>query len=100
MHPKKCLKSPLNRSHAWFLALSDGHPIENSKANPARQAHRLIRQANPARTLPHACTQQAKQTQQAKRQAKNNRQGFALVTDTKNQQAYKTKKPKKGPFIV
>jgi hypothetical protein len=39
-------------------------PIENSKQNPARQAQRLIRQANPARQgKPLQQTQQAKQTQ-------------------------------------
>jgi len=53
------------------------------------------RQASPTKkpkreppTLPHAMQpskRQAKQTQHSDKQAKNNRQGFALVSDTKKQ---------------
>jgi LPS O-antigen subunit length determinant protein (WzzB/FepE family) len=70
MHPEKRPKSPLNRSDTWFLALSDGHPIENSKQN------QHARYRTP-------CTQQAK----------NNGQSFALVSDTKKQS--KPSKPTK-----
>jgi hypothetical protein len=37
-----------------FQCIQTVTPLENSKQNPARQAQHLIRQANPARTLPHA----------------------------------------------
>jgi len=74
---------------------------QKARQNPApRQTQHLIRQATayqePSKGKPSK-RQASKPSTQA-RQAKNNRQGFALVSDTKKakqtQQAYKAKKPK------
>jgi hypothetical protein len=76
MHPKKCLKSRLNRSHAWVLALSDSYPIENSKQNPAR-------------TLPHAmhpASDKQSKPSKPKGKPKNDRQSFALALPLKRKQ--------------
>jgi len=70
---------------------------QKARQNPApRQTQHLIRQANPASTLPHAMhpasDKQSKPSTQA-RQAKKSRQSFALVSDTKKAK----KKPSTRP---
>jgi len=73
MHPGKWLKTPLNRSGAWFLALSDSHPHRKQQAKPSKHAT--------ARMHP-ASDRQSKPSKPKGKPLQMIRQGFALVSDT------------------
>jgi hypothetical protein len=68
---------------------SNGQPPRKQQAKPSTHAT--------ARMHP-ASDKQSKPSKPKGKPLQMIRQGFALVSDTKTQQAYKTKKPKKGPL--
>jgi hypothetical protein len=71
-------------------------PTENSKQ--AKSKAKPSTQANPA---PDQASKPSKQSKPSKPKGKpkNNGQGFDLVSDTKKQQAYKAKKPRRAYSI-
>lgn len=85
MHPRKWLKSPLNRFEAWFLILSDKQAPQKAKRN--------------RRTLPHACTQQAtSKATPALRQAIQ-KQWAKLRPGVRHQKAKKKPSTRPGQFL-